>query len=578
MPKTVSVSLFNENVSCAFRCVQSIYSAYTLHIIPQEKVVRCFIELYCNYETDFSQLTLPFERFSGEYAIKFMACAIISESSRNEIYMETDYVRRGVLKRRLMALGCRGVTVHSFSRNDTERLAEKFYGRVMEKANTPGAIFYTRGTASIEPLVERVSDDYDVWYQELLELGQREKMVIHTYQIPGSSDEDDDDADRGSAAATLLPQVGSVLQLTAAESAVTSVQRTGGGKRRMVVSAPVEGVVVRELTEKAEELECIAGVLDERVAEGQKRLEECEAARQAEGEQLRALLAEQKAEYEARLEAAAAQHRALVVAKDAEWEARLAGKVLELMSVSGSGSASPDARVEHDARVAAVVAECEAKLAAKDVACGERLAAREAEHARSKDVLDAKKLRDLKAAHQKEMDRRLTKLRLELADERRLGGRLRAELAEAQGRVDELEDQVGAAGDEDDDDMVDQGTMRGMQESARNQHLKDLLVNAAVMRNGAWLERDAAKDRVVELERQLDEKNLEMEMAVHRLRVEIKGLEVVIADEKQLRRREGKGDIFHEDGRVLIKCSKCFQVLRRLFSLYLIIHQPLPPP
>lgn len=549
-----------------------------LPFISQEKVKRCFIEMYCSAEFDFSQITIPFERFGGEYTIQFMACAISAANERAELFMESDYVRRGVLKRRLMALGCRGVTVHSFSRNDTERLAEKFYGRVMEKANKPGAIFYTRGTASIEPLVERVSEDYDVWYQELLELGQREKMVIHTYQIPGSSDEDEDGMSGGASAS--LPQVGSVRQLTAAESSTTSVQRSGGGKRRMVVSAPVEGVVVRELTEKAEELECIAGVLDERVAEGQKRLEECEAARQAEGEQLRALLAEQKAEYEARLEAAAAQHRALVVAKEAEWEARLAGKVLELMSVSGSGSASSDARAEHDARVAAVVAECEAKLAAKDVACGERLAAREAEHARSKDVLDAKKLRDLKAAHQKEMDRRLTKLRLELADERRLGGRLRAELAEAQGRVDELEDQVGAAGDEDEDEdgMIDQGTMRGMQESARNQHLKDLLVNAAVMRNGAWLERDAAKDRVVELEKKLDEKNLEMEMAVHRLRVEIRGLEVVIADEKQLRRREGKGDIFHEDGRVLIKCSKCFQVLQRLFSLYLIIHQTLPPP
>jgi hypothetical protein len=549
-----------------------------LPFISQEKVKRCFIEMYCSAEFDLSQVTIPFERLSGEYTIQFMACVISAANERAELFMESDYVRRGVLKRRLMALGCRGVTVHSFSRNDTERLAEKFYGRVMEKANKPGAIFYTRGTASIEPLVERVSEDYDVWYQELLELGQREKMVIHTYQIPGSSDEDDDDADRGSAAATLLPQVGSVLQLTAAESSTTSVQRSGGGKRRMVVSTPVEGVVVYELTNKAEELECIAGVLDERVAEGQKRLEECEAARLAEGEQLRAVMAEQKAEYEARLEAAAAQYRALMVAKEAEWEARLAGKVLELMSVSGSGSASSDARAEHDARVAAVVAECEAKLAAKDVACGERLAAREAEHARSKDVLDAKKLRDLKAAHRKEMDQRVTKLRLELADERRLGGRLRAELAEAQGRVNELEDQVGSKDDDEDEYEDDQGTMRGMQESARNQHLKDLLVNAAVMRNGAWLERDAAKDKVVELEKKLDEKNLEMEMAVHRLRVEIKGLEVVIADEKQLRRREGKGDIFHEDGRVLIKCSKCFQVLQRLFSLYLIIHQTPSPP
>ena len=102
--------------------------------------------------------------------------------------------------------------------------------------------------------------------------------------------------------------------------------------------------------------------------------------------------------------------------------------------------------------------------------------------------------------------------------------------------------------------------MRGAAESARNQTLKDLLVNASAMRHSAWLERDKARDEVKELEAKLDDKNREMENEVARLQMEIRGQEFVIADEKQMRRRAGRGDIFHEDGKVLVKCSKCSEV------------------
>ncbi len=64
--------------------------------------------------------------------------------------------------------------------------------------------------------------------------------------------------------------------------------------------------------------------------------------------------------------------------------------------------------------------------------------------------------------------------------------------------------------------------------SARNQHRKDLLVYAAVMLDGAWLERDAAKDRVAELEAKLDDKNREMEKAADQPKKTIRGAGHVI--------------------------------------------------
>lgn len=521
-------------------------------LFAQEKFRRCFVQVCCSPAFDFSQFSIPFERFNGEYSIKFMACAISQDSSLTEIYMETDSVRRGTLIRRFANVGCKGAIVHTFSRNDAARLAEKFYGRVLAKpAMKPGTILFTRGTPSIEPVVDRAPGDYEVWKRELAEMERREKMVVVTYEEPGS---DEEAADGG----YVFPRiVGSVRQLTG----TTEVYHSVGGKRRMVETSEADS---RELVDKAEELECIAGVLDARVGECHERLEACEAARVAEGEALRAELAEQRAEYEAQLEAAAVEHRALVVAKEAAWETRFAAKVLELLSLSGGGG-SADLRAEGDARVAAVVAKYEARLATNDVVCCERLAAKEHAHALIKDTLDAKKVHDLLMAHELEMAQRLQKQRIELADERRLAARMRAELATAQGRVDELEEAAGTRGGirmgrREDGSSNDGMMMRGAAESARNQTLKDLLVNASAMRHSAWLERDKARDEVKELEAKLDDKNREMENEVARLQMEIRGQEFVIADEKQMRRRAGRGDIFHEDGKVLVKCSKCSEV------------------
>ncbi len=78
---------------------------------------------------------------------------------------------------------------------------------------------------------------------------------------------------------------------------------------------------------------------------------------------------------------------------------------------------------------------------------------------------------------------------------------------------------------------------------------------------------------VTALEKKLDEKELEMQIAVGCLQTDIKSLEFAVEQERQLRRRAGKGDIFHEGGKVLVKCTKCFEVchLRDLFRVYRIV-------
>jgi hypothetical protein len=311
------------------------------------------------------------------------------------------------------------------------------------------------------------------------------------------------------------------------------------------------------------ELECVANVLDKRVDEWKRRLEECEARRSLEGEEFRAQLAALKAECEARLAHQETIHAGRMAARDAEWEARLGAKVAELAGVVPSSI--------QDARVAAVASDYETRLMLKDAECRKQLAARDLEYVRAKDKLDAPKVQELKRKLRNDMDATLTQLKRELWDERELCARMRADLALSDGRNNLLEQekmsgQWGAPRYDDSDD--EHGlSMTRMTESARNTHLKQLLAKSAVTRQEAWLARDAEYDMVTALEKKLDAKELEMQIAVGNLEMDIKGLEFRLEHERQLRRRVGKGSIFHEDGKVLIKCTKCFEVrhLRDLF-------------
>jgi hypothetical protein len=305
------------------------------------------------------------------------------------------------------------------------------------------------------------------------------------------------------------------------------------------------------------ELECVAGVLDERASEWKRRLEACEARRVLEGEELRAQLVAQQEECEARLVHQETIHAGKMVAKDAEWEARLAAKVLELSGASLSEGVA-------DARLAAMVADCEAQLANRNVEHREQLAARDLAHARTKDILDDKKLQKLQLTLRVEMEDRFSALKRELADERQLCARFRADLAVSAGHVNTLEEekmsgQWGGYQCDDSDDELGLSMTR-MTESERNQKLRCLLAQSAVTRKEAWLARDAEYDMVTALQKKLDDKETEGRIVVDRLKQEIRGLEFLVADERQLRKRAGKGDIFHEEGKVLVKCTKCFQV------------------
>ena len=135
--------------------------------VSQEQFTRCFIEAYCLGDVDLSTFSLPFARLSGEYTIKYMACSVALSGLRSEIYMETDRVRRGDVVKHLERLGARHVVVHSFPKNDQEQLANKFLGRVLERAKKQLTKLYTRGSTNTVPVLERAEEDYHIWLDAL---------------------------------------------------------------------------------------------------------------------------------------------------------------------------------------------------------------------------------------------------------------------------------------------------------------------------------------------------------------------------------------------------------------------------
>ena len=51
--------------------------------------------------------------------------------------------------------------------------------------------------------------------------------------------------------------------------------------------------------------------------------------------------------------------------------------------------------------------------------------------------------------------------------------------------------------------------------------------------------------------------------------LQLRRTEEMLQSERLLRKRQAQGDIFHEDGKVLIRCTKCYEVMR-LFVVILL--------
>jgi hypothetical protein len=81
------------------------------------------------------------------------------------------------------------------------------------------------------------------------------------------------------------------------------------------------------------------------------------------------------------------------------------------------------------------------------------------------------------------------------------------------------------------------------------------------MRHEAWTTRDEARARCAELEKELRDKELDAKLEIDRLRDRLKHSDEALQRERVLRRREAQGEILHEEGNVLIRCTKCYEVV-----------------
>jgi hypothetical protein len=157
--------------SVCFLCVYLRTGANHRATVSQEQFFRCYIEAYCLGDVDLSTFSLPFARLAGEYRIKYMACSVSRSAMQSDIYMETeDPVRRGEVVKNLERVGARHVIVHSFPRNDAEQLANKFLGRVLERAKRPYGKLYSRGSTNTVPVLQRAEADYNVWLDMLRQM------------------------------------------------------------------------------------------------------------------------------------------------------------------------------------------------------------------------------------------------------------------------------------------------------------------------------------------------------------------------------------------------------------------------
>jgi hypothetical protein len=91
-------------------------------------------------------------------------------------------------------------------------------------------------------------------------------------------------------------------------------------------------------------------------------------------------------------------------------------------------------------------------------------------------------------------------------------------------------------------------------------NLKQCFANASRMRHEAWTTRDEARALCVELEKELRDKELDAKLEIDRLKDSLKHSDEALQQERVLHRRQAQGGIFHEEGKVLIRCTKCYEV------------------
>jgi hypothetical protein len=103
-------------------------------------------------DTMMENFRVPFVRSPcREYVIKFIACTFFEEC-KAEIFLIIKQIRRKHLQNSFEQLGARHVFIHSFPVNDKNKLASKFFGRVLQKAfSSEGSKLLVRGSTMLLP-------------------------------------------------------------------------------------------------------------------------------------------------------------------------------------------------------------------------------------------------------------------------------------------------------------------------------------------------------------------------------------------------------------------------------------------
>ena len=92
-------------------------------------------------------------RVGSDYKIKRLVAAF-EEGGKAEIYLQIEQCMRKQVKQYLEHLGAGHVLVHSFPRNDRNRLAAKFLQRIIKETSkkTGMALYVREGWLSLEQL------------------------------------------------------------------------------------------------------------------------------------------------------------------------------------------------------------------------------------------------------------------------------------------------------------------------------------------------------------------------------------------------------------------------------------------
>jgi hypothetical protein len=142
MPPAASDQLYDPRV-CLFSF--SVCCFLTVHS-SQEKVGRCFIEMYSASEYVFTNFSIPLVRgrVGSEYKIKILTVSF-KEGEKAEMYLHIEQCMRKQVQDRLEQLGAKHVIIHTFPRGDRNSLALRQLCRVLVRGSGPGMKSYTRG-------------------------------------------------------------------------------------------------------------------------------------------------------------------------------------------------------------------------------------------------------------------------------------------------------------------------------------------------------------------------------------------------------------------------------------------------